>query len=122
LITMWRLRILLTAALILGVACDDVTFVERIVIVNETEYDTNVDVRGSSGGWLGLSMVPAHVTREVREVIDQGQSWTFRFSYGSHEPVEFGLSRKDLVEADWRVEVPDELEIILRAEGVPPPP
>jgi hypothetical protein len=109
-------------ALLLLSACDGVTFVERVVVVNETDYSANVDVRGSGGAWLGLTTVSAHDSREVGQVIDQGALWTFRFSYGKQDPVELDISRDELVEAGWRVEVPSELEENLRAEGVAPPP
>jgi hypothetical protein len=102
-------------------ACDEPTFVERLVVVNETDYHANVDVRGMEGGWLGLTKVPANQDREVGDVIDQGPSWTFRFSYGSRAPVDVTMSKQELIEAGWQVEVPAELEDRLQAEGVPPP-
>jgi hypothetical protein len=103
-------------------ACNGVSFVERVLLVNETEYSANIDVRGEGGGWLSLSTVSANETREVGDVIDQGPTWTFRFSYGSHDPVEVTVGKQELIDAGWRVEVPEELEENLRAEGVPPPP
>jgi hypothetical protein len=110
------------AATMVLTACNGVSFVERILLVNETEYSANVDVRGEGGGWLGLGTVSANETREVGDVIDQGPTWTFRFSYGGHDPVEVTVGKQELIEAGWRVEVPEELEENLRAEGVPPPP
>lgn len=103
-------------------SCDSVAFVDRVEIVNDTEYTANVDVRGESGGWLGLTTVEADDTKEVSSVIDQGSSWTFRFSYGSHDPLELTMTKEGLINANWRVEVPSEFEERLRAEGVPPPP
>ncbi len=102
--------------------CDGVAFVQRVIIVNETDYSAKVEVRGESGGWFGLTTVSEQETLEVGEVIDQGSSWTFRFSYGSHHPVALTMSKKELIDAGWRVEVPEEFEENLRAEGVPPPP
>ncbi len=110
------------AAAVFVTACGSVTFVERIIIVNATDYPARVEVRDQSGGWLGLTTVSAHEIREVTEVIDRGTSWTFRFSYGSHAPVERTMSRDDLTDAAWRVEVPDELEENLQMEDVSPPP
>lgn len=103
-------------------SCDSVAFVDRVEIVNDTEYTASVDVRGESGGWLGLTTVEADDTNEVSSVIDQGSSWTFRFTYGSHDPRELKMSKEELIDSDWRVEVPIEFEQGLRAEGVPPPP
>ena len=112
----------LFAAFMLMPACDAITFVERIILVNDTEYSADVDVRGEGGGWLGLTTVEAHETREVRDVIDQGSRWTFRFLYAHYDPVELTVGKEELVDAGWRVEVPVELEENLRAAGVPPPP
>jgi hypothetical protein len=121
LITGRSLLVLMTAVVLLT-ACDSVTVVEHVVLVNETDYPANVEVRGESGGWLPLTTVSAHETREVAQVIDQGPSWKFRFSYGGHDPVELTTNKKELIDAGWRVEVPDELEDNLRAEGVARPP
>ncbi|MDQ3963614.1 MAG: hypothetical protein M3277_06860, partial [Actinomycetota bacterium] len=97
------------AGLLLLFACDAGSFVDRVVLVNESDYHANVDVRGDGGGWLGLSTVPAHQTREIEHVIDQGDTWTFRFAYGGHDSVEIEFSREELIDAGWRVEVPTEL-------------
>ncbi|MDQ3646395.1 MAG: hypothetical protein M3345_05600 [Actinomycetota bacterium] len=113
---LWVLTALLLAA------CDNVNFVERVEIVNGTSYTARVDVSGEDGGWLALATVSAGSSREVREVIDQGPTWTFRFVYAGYDPVELTIARPDLVDAGWRVEVPDELEERLRDAGVAPPP
>ncbi|MFN2526859.1 MAG: hypothetical protein ABR505_11450 [Actinomycetota bacterium] len=97
-------------------------FVDRIVFVNETDYHVHVDVRTSTGGWLGLTTVSAGETAQVAEVIEQGDMWTFRFSYGRYQPVQLDFTRNELIDADWRVEVPPELEEKLRDDGVPVPP
>jgi hypothetical protein len=119
-----KIRLLWTSILmlLLLVACDNVSFVDRVVLVNDTDYHANADVRGVMGGWLGLTTVGTGETTEVGEVIDQGEVWIFRFSYGSHDPVELEVTREELVAANWRVDVPSELEENLRDEGVPPPP
>ena len=120
--TMGRSSTLVLAVVGWLVACGSVSHVERIELVNETGYPANVDVRGSEGGWLNLATVSAESSKEIEQVIDQGATWTFRFSYGGHDPLEIEITRADLVAAGWRVEVPSELEDVLRAEDVPPPP
>ena len=95
---------------------------ERVEIVNETSYSAKVEVSGSDRGWLVLTTVSPRSTIEVNEVIDQGDRWSFRFSYGTQEPVDVEVSRAELAEAGWQVEVPLELEEQLRAEGIVPPP
>ena len=116
------LRVSLVAVLLALTGCDSVAFVDRVVVVNGTAYPADVGVAGEGAGWLGLGVVPEHGTRSVGQVIDQGRLWRFRFSYGSHDPVELEISREDLARAAWRVEVPRELETRLRAEDVPLPP
>lgn len=117
-----RLILAGVVVLMLVTACDEVAYLDGIVLVNETEYAANVDVRGDGGNWLGLGTVSANETREIDEVIDQGAEWTFRFSYATYEPVELTLGRDELMGSGWRVEVPVEFEESLRAEGVSPPP
>jgi hypothetical protein len=112
----------LLGLMVLLSACDGVTYVDRVTVVNETDYAADVAVQGDDGSWLGLGRVSADEMDEFEEVIDQGPLWTFRFSYGKYPPVELEISKDDLREAGWQVEVPDELEEKLRAEGVSPPP
>ncbi len=102
-------------------ACDSPRFVARVEIANRTAYPAGVKVRGSTGGWLNLTTVRAGATEEVREVLDQGPSWTFRFGY-SDVAVEVTVDREALADANWRVEVPEELEERLRDQGVSVPP
>lgn len=116
------LHALTTATLVLGAGCGGPGFVDQVDIVNPTRYPAAVDVRGRTGGWVDLTTAPAGETREVSEVIDQGEIWTFRFSYGDHAVVDITKSRSELADAEWRVEVPRELEDELQAEGVPIPP
>lgn len=113
--------LLLFAVLLLFFACDASAFVDRVVIANDSAYPANVAVRGQSGGWMPVATVSSGQTRSVEEVIDQGESWTFRFAYAGHE-VEVEVSREELVRREWRVEVPDELEQRLRADDVSAPP
>lgn len=101
--------------------CSGVRFVDKVEIANDTSYRASVDVRGRTGGWLALTTVRAGETDVVEDVIDQGDQWTFRFSYAGIS-VETMTSRAALADSDWRVEVPDELEESLQDEGVPPPP
>lgn len=103
-------------------SCDDVQFVEEVVLVNETDYPATVAVRGETGGWLSLTMVTSNSTATVEQVMDQGDRWRFRFSYSVHEPVEVTLTRQSLVDTGWRVNVPIEFEQRLRDEEVTPPP
>ena len=102
--------------------CSGPGFIDQVEIANPTRYPADVDVRGRTGGWLDLTTAPAGDTREIGAVSDQGEEWTFRFAYGDHAEVDLTVSRTELADAGWRVEVPRELEDELQAEGVPVPP
>ena len=53
---------------------------DRITIVNPTEYDVDVDVTGPDrDGWLPVAIVGARSEKVAQGVIDQGDLWIFRF-------------------------------------------
>lgn len=113
-----RTRLLIAVSLLLA-SCSDVSFVDEVTIVNQTEYPAHVEVTDQNrDGWLGLTVVDAHSTSAVAETIDQGEVWIFRFDYVGkhHELVE--VSRRELERNDWTVEVPATFEQQLRARGV----
>jgi hypothetical protein len=107
--------------LILG-ACSDVSFVDSITIVNDTEYPADTAVTSADrDGWLGLTRVRQGATSTIEGVIDQGNTWFFRFDYIGKHREELEVSRRELEEDDWTVEVPQSFEDRLRALGVPVP-
>jgi hypothetical protein len=112
------------ACVLLGAgACSDVSFVDELTIVNDTEYSADVEVTGRDrGGWLALTVVEPESTRSVGEVIDQGAAWIFRFDYIGKHQEEVEISRRELEENDWTIEVPPSFEQRLRELGVTPPP
>jgi hypothetical protein len=111
------------ACVVLLGACSDVSFVDEVTIVNDTEYSANVDVVGMTrDGWLGLTVVAPQSTTTVEEVIDQGEMWIFRFNYVGRYEEEVEISRRELEQNDWTIEVPQSLEQRLRDLDVPPPP
>lgn len=81
-------------------------FVDRVTIANPTAFDVDVDVAGSDGGLLDLYYVEAGKTAVVRDVIDQGDTWTFHFSYGGTDAGAVLFDRAVLAQSDWRVEIP----------------
>jgi len=102
--------------------CADQPFVNEIVIDNPTDYIASVDVTGPrSDGWLNLATTDAHSESTVQEVIDQGDTWVFRFGYSGYEE-QVEVARAELAEAGWRVQVPDSFAAALRDRGVLPPP
>jgi hypothetical protein len=110
-------------ALLGGAACSEVSLDDKVTIVNDTEYSADVDVTSrDGGGWLGLTLVRPESSRTVGEVIDQGAVWVFRFDYIGKHQEEVEISRRELEQNDWTVEVPQSFEQRLRDLGVPPPP
>lgn len=113
----------LALLLTLGAGCDEVTYVDRVVLVNRTDYDVVVDVTGSGdGGWLPLGLARQGQSTVWREVADQGPTWVFRFGYGGADAGWLTISRAELARGGWRVEVPQDAANRLRAKGIVPPP
>ncbi len=111
-------------AFLLGeAACSGVSFVDEVAVVNDTEYSANIDVSGKAGdGWLLLTTVEPQSTTTVEEVIDQGEMWILRFDYVGKYDQEVEISRRQLEQNDWTIEVPQSFEQRLRDLNVSPPP
>jgi hypothetical protein len=102
--------------------CSSEAFVHEVVIDNPTDFTANVDVTGGErDGWLALGTADPHSERTVEQVLDQGSTWSFRFSYSGYEEV-VELSRAELERSGWRVQVPESFATALRDRGVLPPP
>jgi hypothetical protein len=102
--------------------CSSEAFVDEVVIDNPTDFAANVGVTGGErDGWLDLGTAESHSERTVEQVIDQGSTWIFRFSYSGYEE-EVELSRDGLERSGWRVQVPESFATALRDRGVLPPP
>lgn len=96
----------------------DVSYV-RITVENPLPYLVNVDVTGvSRDGWLALASVERGRTRVVEEVLDQGEEWVFRFSYGGVQAGEVVMSRDQLASENWRITVPTAVADRLRYAGL----
>ena len=112
-----------TCLLLQGAACSGVSFVDEVTIVNDTEYSANVDVTGRArDGWLGLTVVGPQSTTTVKEVVDQGEVWIFRFDYVDKYEEHVEISRRELEGRGWTIEVPQSFGQRLRDLDVPPPP
>lgn len=107
--------------LFLMVGCDDVSFIERIVIVNSTDYNVVVDVTGADDdAWLGLGIAHRNTETAKEQVIDQGETWIFRFSYAGEDLGEERISRSDLVRNKWRYQIPERVGQTLKEKGYAP--
>jgi hypothetical protein len=98
-------------------------FIERVDVVNRSPYELSVDVRPEGGGgWVPMGYADQAATTAVHEVLDQGGSWTFRFSAQGRIGGQLTVSRADLGANRWRVDVPDAVTERLRRAGAPPSP
>ncbi len=120
----WFVAAVGACALVLGGgACSGVSFVDGVTIVNDTVYSANIDVTGEAGdGWLLVTSVEPQSTTVVEEVIDQGEKWNFRFDYVGRYHQEVEISRRELEQNGWTIEVPQSFEQRLRELNVSPPP
>lgn len=102
--------------------CSEERFVAEVVLSNPTAYTATVKVTdGAGGGALSLATVPPRSEVTVRDVLDQGSTWSFRFAYAGHEEG-MRLSSSELESSGWQVVVPESFEATLQERGVVPPP
>jgi hypothetical protein len=97
-------------------------FVDQVRIVNPTAFDVDVNVSGADGRLLDLRYVSAGETAVVRDVIDQEDVWIFHFSSGGTDAGALRVDRARLVQRDWTVEIPEEVENRLNVAGHEAPP
>ncbi len=94
---------------------------ERVTIVNPTPYQLNVELAAvGSGGSLDLGTAGRDNTMVVEKVFDPGNRWVLRLSYAGESAGEVAVSRSDLADAGWRMEIPPAVGDRLRAEGFAP--
>ena len=94
----------------------------EITVTNPTDYDIAIQVRGSSGGWMALSTVGRHSVATIHDVIDQGDSWTFRLTAQGRSGGDHRLERDELEASGWNFDIEPGVELILRDAGAAPPP
>lgn len=110
-------------ALVSLLACSQTSFVERITFVNNGAFPAEVAVSGSpDSGWVGIGVALDNERTVFEEVLDQGEGWVFRFDYVGKHQVELEISRSELEESGWTVEVPPEFDAKLRELGYSPSP
>jgi hypothetical protein len=121
-----KLGVVLTVAAMLAVGLwitRGPDFVDRVSVSNASGYDLNVDVTGAErDGWLPISVAIGGSTTTTNDVIDQRDTWIFRFAYAGHAAGELSMSRADLAKRGWRIVVPADVAARLRAAGINPGP
>jgi len=94
--------------------------VDRITVRNSSEFDVNVDATNAShDGWTPVGIALAHADTDMREIIDHGDVWIFRFTGQGHDAGELRVTRSDLAADGWTLTVPAVVAQRLRDAGVP---
>jgi len=99
------------------------SFVDRVVIVNPTLYQLEIDVVGADRSHgVGLGTVEREDSTTFEDVIDQGAEWVFRFESGGYDGGEARITRERLEGDGWQFTVPAEVGRRLEAAGLAPSP
>jgi hypothetical protein len=108
-------------ALVVGMlVIHDPRRVSELTLVNESEYDIKVYAAdGDHDGWSGLPTVERESSRTIPHVIDHGDEWVFAVNAQGRHLGELTLTRDELEQDGWQVEIPPGLAADIRDEGVP---
>jgi hypothetical protein len=95
--------------------------VGRVTLVNHTQYAVVVEVSGGGNdGWMSLGTAERETATDVRDVIDQGDVWTFRFTSQGYDGGELRVTKADLKHSGWRLAIPAAVGARLAGEGATP--
>jgi len=95
--------------------------VHRIDISNPHEWNVEVGLtRPIRNGALPIGRVERNRTESFWEVLDQGDTWSFQFTYGGVDGGRLLVSRSDLQRSRWKITVADEFAQRMRTAGQPP--
>jgi hypothetical protein len=99
------------------------TFVPEVKIVNESDYPVLVEVSdGTTQSEMEVITAAAGTTTVAQEVIDQGDTWAFRFSYLGEVGARPTLDRVQLERDHWRVTIPRTVNDAMAAHHLSAPP
>lgn len=97
--------------------------IDRIAFVNPTAYDLSIDVTTARrDGWTPVVIASRHHATIAREVVDQGDTWTFRFEAQGERGGELTIRRRVLEHDHWVVPIPETVAERLEDDGATPPP
>ncbi len=117
----WTILVLSPLLLVVRMTEGEPSFVREVTVDNPLVYKVNVDVKAhDGGGWSGLGTVRRETSKTVEQVVDQGPTWIFRFTYGGEFGGQMTVSRSELRAGGWRVTVPPEVGDRLREAGLRP--
>jgi len=119
--------VVLVAGVIAALACAvllrEPSRIDQLTVSNPTDYELTVQARGGPDqAWTPILVLGPGRTEPALDVIDQGSTWTFRFSGQGRDAGSFDVTRDQLREAGWRLEIPTALGDGLRERGAPPTP
>jgi len=98
------------------------TFV-TLTIENPTPYALFVDASGATrGGWTSVTVAGPNTATVQAEVLDEGSTWTFRFTGQGRAGSTLTVTRDELARDGWHVHVPASVQDRLEREGAPPTP
>lgn len=82
-------------------------FVHHVAVTNRSNLQIDVDVTGAQrDGWLAVAIARPNGSVTTREVVDQGDTWIFRFRSGGHYGGELRVNRDKLARAGFTIEIP----------------
>jgi hypothetical protein len=85
--------------------------VDRITVENPTSYNVTIYVTDNDrDGWMAMGVARPEASSTFDLVIDQGQTWVFRFSADGVDDVELQSTRRQLVGEHWRLPIPAALQ------------
>jgi hypothetical protein len=94
--------------------------VSTLTLSNPSSYDVTVDVSSKDGhSWLPLAVLDIGATRDYSEVLDQGDTWVFRFRAQGVDGGQAEVTRHDLAAAGWKYVVPNDVIQRIQAAGAP---
>jgi hypothetical protein len=97
--------------------------VRSLTLVNGSEFALDVRVSSREGdGWLPLGRIFREDDRTVRDVLDQGDVWTFAVSGQGIDGGQVTVRRAELEAAGWTFTIPPEVAEQLRSAGAPATP
>ncbi|MET0420817.1 MAG: hypothetical protein ABW073_03860 [Acidimicrobiia bacterium] len=92
--------------------------VAHVTVQNRSDLLIDTDVSDGTGdGWLPISIADPHGTTKTEEIIDQGDTWRFRFRAAGLDGGTISMSRAELEQANWTVTIPESAVAKLHQEG-----
>ncbi len=97
--------------------------VEQLTVTNPTEYELTIQARsGPDRAWMPVAVVSPGTSVMALDVIDQGETWSFRLTGQGRDAGTLDVSGAQLRDGGWRLAVPTAIGDRLRDDGAAPTP